>query len=143
MQTSADIVKENYKPGDYIFFEGDLDYHFYIVHVGKVQIFTKTKSGKRVDIATIEEGESFGEFALLDRQPRSASAQALTECTLVRVSEAGYHKLMDELPGWASSMMRSFSMRLKNMNHLLKELPQFVKSSKAQQTDDPSSASGL
>ena len=120
------IKTEVYKPGDFIFFEGDIDFHFYIVQQGEVQIFTKNKNGQRVNIATVTEGESFGEFALLDKQPRSASAQAFTECTLVRVSEEGYNQLLSEIPGWASSMLKSFSRRLKQMNLKLKESPQFL-----------------
>ncbi|PIS10512.1 MAG: nucleotide-gated potassium channel protein, partial [Bdellovibrio sp. CG10_big_fil_rev_8_21_14_0_10_47_8] len=124
MQESPDVIKEIYKPGDFIFFEGDIDFQFYIIEQGQVQIFTKSKTGKRINITTVEEGESFGEFALLDKQPRSASAQALTECTLIKVSEKGYEQLLEELPVWASSMLKSFALRLKNMNEKLKESPQ-------------------
>jgi CRP-like cAMP-binding protein len=126
MQESAEVVKEVYKPGDYIFFEGDIDFHFYIVQEGEIQIFTKDKKGQRINILKVSEGESFGEFALLDKQPRSASAQALTECTLIKVSEAGYLQLLTELPVWASSMLKSFSQRMKSMNEKLKDLPQFM-----------------
>ncbi|MGZ5278803.1 MAG: Crp/Fnr family transcriptional regulator [Pseudobdellovibrionaceae bacterium] len=126
MQESADVIKETYKPGDFIFFEGDIDYHFYIVESGDVQIFTKNKSGGRVNIATISGGESFGEFALLEKQPRSASAQAMTDCTLIKVSEDGYQQLLSELPVWASSMLQSFAHRLKSMNERLKDSPQFL-----------------
>jgi CRP/FNR family cyclic AMP-dependent transcriptional regulator len=130
MEESAEIVKEVYKPGDYIFFEGDIDFHLYIIQQGQVKIFTKSKAGKQIDIATVEEGESFGEFALLDRRPRSASAQAITECVLVKVSEKGYEELLEQLPVWASCMLKSFAQRMKNMNDKLREnvtMPQFLK----------------
>jgi CRP/FNR family cyclic AMP-dependent transcriptional regulator len=126
MATQNDILKETYNAGDTIFFEGDLDQHFYIVETGEVQIFTKNKAGKRVDICKIGAGESFGEFALLSKQPRSASAQALTSVTLVKVSEAGYDELLGDLPIWASSMMKSFIERLRNMNEVLKSADQFL-----------------
>jgi CRP/FNR family transcriptional regulator, cyclic AMP receptor protein len=127
MQESAEVVKEIYKLGDYIFFEGDLDSHFYIIQEGQVEIFTKSVTGQRINIAMFAEGDSFGEFALLDKQPRSASAQAATECTLIKVSEKGYEQLLSELPMWASSMMKSFAARLKSMNEKLKSQPQFIK----------------
>ncbi len=128
MEETAEIVKEVYKPGDYIFFEGDIDFHLYIVQQGQVKIFTKSDAGKQIDIATVLEGETFGEFALLDRRPRSASAQALTECVLIKVSENGYEQLLDQLPVWASSMLISFTQRIKNMNEKLRKemLPQFL-----------------
>jgi CRP/FNR family cyclic AMP-dependent transcriptional regulator len=127
MQETAEVVKETYKLGDYIFFEGDLDSHFYIVQQGQVEIFTKNKTGQRISIAMVTAGESFGEFALLDKQARSATAQAATECVLIKVSEKGYEQLLAELPEWASSMMRSFASRLKSMNEKLKTIPQFIK----------------
>lgn len=121
MSDSADIVKETYAEGDYIFFEGDLDYHFYIVEKGLIEIFTKSSKSDRVKIALLGEGESFGEFALLDRQSRSASAQAMSPCVLVKVSEKGYQQLLQDLPPWASAMLKSFALRLKAMNERLKE----------------------
>jgi len=120
------IVRETYAPGDFIFFEGDIEGHFYIVESGQVQIFTKSKTGKRIDILTVEQGESFGEFALLDNKPRSASAEALTEVSLIKVSGDGYEQLLSELPVWAACMMKSFVVRLKNMTEALKASDQFI-----------------
>lgn len=124
--SDSDLVKESYNAGDYIFFEGDLESHFYIIESGEVQIFTKNNNGKRLDICKIIPGESFGEFALLDKKPRSASAQAVTEVSLIKVSRRGYEQLLSELPVWASSMMKSFMIRLKNMNQMLKASDQFL-----------------
>lgn len=127
MDLASDALKkESYKAGDFIFFEGDIESHFYIIEKGQVQIFTKNQFGKRIDIINVEEGESFGEFALLDHKPRSASAQALTDVNLVRVSPEGYESLLNDLPVWATSMMRSFIRRLKSMNEILKETDQFL-----------------
>lgn len=126
MAASDDIFKETYESGDYIFFEGDLESHFYIIEKGQVQIFTKNKQGKRINILTAEAGESFGEFALLDKKPRSASAQALCKVSLIKVSEVGYEELLENLPMWASSMMKSFTARLRKMTEVLKDSDQFI-----------------
>jgi CRP/FNR family cyclic AMP-dependent transcriptional regulator len=123
---NTDILKETYAAGDYIFFEGDLESHFYIIETGEIQIFTKNKLGKRVDICKIGPGESFGEFALLDKKARTASAQAVTEVSLIKVSEAGYEELLGDLPIWASSMLRSFIARLRNMTQVLQDADQFL-----------------
>jgi CRP-like cAMP-binding protein len=120
------IFRESYAPDDFIFFEGDIESHFYIVESGQVQIFTKNKTGKRIDILLVEEGESFGEFALLNNKPRSASAQAVTEVSLIKVSAEGYEHLLSELPVWAACMMKSFVVRLKNMTDQLRAGDQFL-----------------
>lgn len=116
------IQKESYKPGEFIFFEGDIENHFYIVENGVVSIFTKDNTGKKIPITEIVDGESFGEFALISNSPRSASAQALTDVTLVKVSEEGFKHLMAELPVWAESMLKSFVERLQNMTEKVREL---------------------
>lgn len=127
---SAPIFRETYAPNDFIFFEGDIESHFYIVEKGQVKIFTKNKAGKRVDIITVEEGESFGEFALLDNKPRSASAQAVDDVSLIKVSAEGYEELLKDLPVWATCMMKSFIMRLKSMTDQMRETDQFMERSK-------------
>lgn len=126
MASKDDILKETFESGDYIFFEGDIESHFYIIETGQVQIFTKNKAGKRIDILTVHAGESFGEFALLNNKPRSASAQALSKVSLIKVSETGYEELLGDLPLWSASMMRSFTARLRNMTQMLKDSDQFL-----------------
>jgi CRP-like cAMP-binding protein len=124
---SSPISREVFRAGEFIFKEGDLAFDFFIVEEGEVEIFTVDLAGNRVPISSCKEGESFGEFALLDKTKRSASAIAKTAVIVNRVSEEGYNQLLSELPDWASSMLRSFASRLKSMNARLKDLPQFIK----------------
>lgn len=116
------ITKEIFRAGDFIFFEGDIEAHFFIIESGEVSIFMKDKRGQKIDVARLKEGETFGEFALIDRGIRTASAQAITPVTVMRISAEGYEMMLNDLPLWASSMLRSFSARLKQMNTNLKEL---------------------
>ncbi len=118
----SSITKESFKAGEFIFFEGDIESHFYIIEAGEILIFTKDKSGQKVEIARLKSGETFGEFALIDKGSRTASAQAVTDCTMMKISSEGYEMMLGDLPTWASSMLTSFSSRLKQMNQSLKEL---------------------
>jgi len=115
------LIETRYNAGDFIFFEGDLDSNFYIVKSGKVNILTKNTKGERIKVAQIDEGESFGEFAFLDKTPRTATAQAETAVTLILVSELAFQKLLDDLPIWASSMLKSFAHRITLMNERIKK----------------------
>jgi CRP-like cAMP-binding protein len=118
---SGEISLEEFHPGAYIFFEEDLDYHFYIIDSGEVQIFTKDNDGKRINLATLGPGDSFGELAMIDRSPRSASAQALKFTQVYKISETGYQKLISELPDWTQAILKSFASRIRRMNDILKE----------------------
>ncbi|MCX7978447.1 MAG: cyclic nucleotide-binding domain-containing protein [Bdellovibrionaceae bacterium] len=80
----------------------------------------------QTDLAVIEEGHTFGEFALLDKSSvRSASAQALTDVELIKVSEEGFKELLSELPVWAASMMNFFVSRMKKLTAQMRDLRSF------------------
>jgi CRP/FNR family cyclic AMP-dependent transcriptional regulator len=115
------VTTESFKPGDIIFKEGDKHLHFFIVDEGQVEIFT-TNKGQQVTIAKLGAGESFGEFAMLDKAPRSASARALTNLRVYKISEEAFQEMLGEIPDWAAHMLKSFARRLKQMNAALKEM---------------------
>lgn len=116
------IEKRHFKNGETVFYEGEVESHFFIVESGSVLIFTKDFSGKVIPLQEVREGESFGEFALLSNMPRSATARALTDVTLVKVSAEGFQQLVSELPTWAECMLKSFVDRLQNMTDKIREL---------------------
>jgi CRP/FNR family transcriptional regulator, cyclic AMP receptor protein len=118
---SKEVTSESYRPSEIIFKEGDAGSHFYIVDEGQVEIFT-TQEGRELIVAKLGPGESFGEFAMLDNAPRSASARALTELSVYRVSAQGFQELLNDIPDWAGFMLKSFARRLKGMNAAFRDL---------------------
>ncbi|MGZ3690790.1 MAG: Crp/Fnr family transcriptional regulator [Pseudobdellovibrio sp.] len=115
------ISKQKFQVGDFIFFEGDVESHFYIIESGEVGIFVKNKQNQRLEVARLKAGETFGEFALIDKGARTASAQAITAVSVMKVSAEGYESMLGELPLWASTMLKSFILRLKQTNQALKD----------------------
>lgn len=79
-------MKVHFKKGDYIFRQHDSGDCAYLIEKGRVQILI-TKQNTEVPLSIIGESEIFGEMALLDNLNRSASAQALDDCTLIVVSK--------------------------------------------------------
>ena len=118
--TQLEIVRFN--PGDYLFREGESNFHFFVIRQGKVEIFKKGSQNEKIGVAVVEEGQSIGEFALLDRQSRSATAQALDHVTAIKVSEEAYQSLLDELPEWAKNMLESLAERIRKANEVISHL---------------------
>lgn len=114
------ITKQKFQVGDFIFFEGDEESHFYIIEKGEVSITTKNKQNQKIEMARLKDGEIFGEFALIAQGKRTASAQAMTDLSVMKVSAEGYEHMVGELPLWASTMLKSFIFRLKQMNSMVK-----------------------
>jgi CRP-like cAMP-binding protein len=73
-----------FQPGQMIFREGELNQEAYRILRGRVEI-SITGEGKPVVLAQLGEGDIFGEMAMVDERPRSASAQCLevTECVVL------------------------------------------------------------
>lgn len=109
-----------FEPGEILFREGERTFFFYMIKEGRIEVFRETE-GDNVVLAILEEGQSLGEFAMIDRQVRSASARAITPVTAVKVSEEAYASLLGELPSWAQSMLEGLVARLRTANEIIRQ----------------------
>jgi EAL domain-containing protein (putative c-di-GMP-specific phosphodiesterase class I) len=78
-------VREHYSAGQTIFREGDWGQVAYLIEKGRINI-TVNRNGAEEVVATLSEGEMFGEIALIDQLPRTASASVVQDCTLIPIS---------------------------------------------------------
>lgn len=114
------LKKVAYKAGEVLFREGDTSRHFYIITEGQIEVFKSGNSGEEIPLAVLGEGQSLGEFAMVDHSPRSASARCLTEVKAVLVNEEAYRYMLQKLPEWALSMMQGLISRIRETNEILK-----------------------
>jgi CRP-like cAMP-binding protein len=98
-------------PGDVIFKDGDVPDKMYVVVSGEVEI----QLGDAV-IETVPEGGTFGEMALIDGSPRSATVVAKTESEVAAIDKRTFMLLVDEMPYFALFVMRNMVDRLRRMN---------------------------
>jgi len=104
----------NYKAGEVIFREGDPAQELFVVKSGSVEI----RLGNRV-LATLPERSIFGEMALIDQGPRSATAIAVTDSVLVPVGEKQFLLLVSRTPYFALNVMRVLVERLRTSNTVI------------------------
>ncbi|MBK6531418.1 MAG: cyclic nucleotide-binding domain-containing protein [Deltaproteobacteria bacterium] len=97
-----------------VFREGDRGDALYLVVEGTVRV---TRGGRT--LATMGEREVFGEMALLDPAPRSATATAATSVTLLRVAQDDFADLLQERPEVAAGVLRVLTRRLRRANERL------------------------
>jgi CRP-like cAMP-binding protein len=98
-------------PGQRIFSAGDKGREMFIVRTGSVEL----RIGETV-LETVEQGGIFGELALVDPAPRSATAVAGPDCTLVLVDAAAFNDLVRRVPGLALEVMKVMARRLRRVN---------------------------
>ena len=100
-----------YKPGDLIFCEYEPGDSFYLIQQGRVQILKILGDiEKTVDI--LQPGEMFGEMAILDDSPRSASAVAVDDVKALQFNKANFEILMKGQPQIALKLLKLFSKRI-------------------------------
>jgi HD-GYP domain-containing protein (c-di-GMP phosphodiesterase class II) len=110
---------KNHSKGEVIIREGTIADTFYIIQKGKVAITKKFEDGEEMVLAVQYDGDFFGEMALLDQGPRSASAVALEPTVLLEISRADFAILLKKAPLLAYAMMREQSTRLRGTGTLL------------------------
>jgi signal transduction histidine kinase len=99
-----------------IFNQGDPGDGIYFIKDGSVLITTTVSTGDSKVLTKIAPGDLFGEMAVLDNEPRSASAMAETATTVYFISRPELLTLLDRTPRLASALVREISRRLRTFN---------------------------
>jgi CRP-like cAMP-binding protein len=98
--------------GATIFKEGDKGDRMFLVQEGAVELRVAGKP-----VMTVEPGGFFGEMALIEESPRSASAHAATDCKLMPVDRARFEYLIRMTPDFVLEMMRTMAQRTRAMHN--------------------------
>ena len=101
---------QEYETGQVIFNQGDQGDCMYVILNGDVRIETNERL---IDI--ISEGEIFGEMALVDDCPRSASAVAASRCKVVPIDKSRFSRATQMNPYFALQVMGVMAQRLRNL----------------------------
>ncbi len=101
----------DFKAGEVIFNQGDPASELFVIKSGKVEI----RLGNR-RLAALSDHDIFGEMALIDAAPRSATAVAVTDVKLVPVSEKQFLFMVGRTPHFALNVMRALARRLRATN---------------------------
>ena len=112
------VPVRKFKAGEMIFEEGDPAAELFVVQSGQVEIQT---GDRRLD--TLYPDSIFGEMALIDAAPRSASAIAATDVTLVPITEKQFLYLISQTPFFALNVMRAMARRLRAANKAMRQQP--------------------
>jgi len=96
------------KKGDFVFEEGDEAIFAYVLTEGVIEIVQTTKGEQRV-LGKVEKGTVFGEMAIIDGFPRSASARAATDCKVQEVGHKEFINYISKKPEAAFSIMTRLS----------------------------------
>ena len=112
---------KRFPKGSVLFHEGDEGEDMYILRSGKVAIKKKVPHGE-VTLAVLEKGDFFGEMAILERMPRSATAEMVEDGDLVVIGSDVFGDMIKNTPEIAVRMLRKYSIRLRETTRQIEQM---------------------
>ena len=109
-----------YKPGQTVIEEGAKDTTAFIVLSGAVEVIKKSGDSE-ITIATLGEGQVFGEMGLIEDRPRSATVRAISEIKVRCINREHFNELLRTKPSVLIPIMKSLFERLRQASDLLAE----------------------
>jgi CRP/FNR family transcriptional regulator, cyclic AMP receptor protein len=116
------MVEVRIAKGDVVFAEGDQGDRLYVVLDGKVKLGHASADGRENLLGVLGPGEMFGELSLFDPVPRTATATALTDCTLMGLGNADLDTWLEGRPALAKELLKALAQRLRRTNDALGDL---------------------
>ena len=120
---SSVMIKRTFSPGEFIVHEEDDEKQtFFIIVSGSVHVTVFTSEGKQTILATLHSGEFFGEMAVLDGEPRSASVVAAEPCKILMLYRRSFLDILQKYPKIAIAMLIEMSRRQRKSNRHINTL---------------------
>ncbi len=110
------------KPEQAIFLQGDPGDCMYLLLEGTIRVVSETPSGREVTLTLLGAGSFFGDMALLDGEPRSASTYAIEPCELMVLYRAEFFEFLQSYPAAALNLLGFLSQRLRHANARIQDL---------------------
>jgi CRP/FNR family cyclic AMP-dependent transcriptional regulator len=104
-----------YQKGEHVFHQGDTGDAVFVLTEGRVKVISASENGDEMILATLQPPDVFGELALIDGGPRSASIQTLEPTTVLTLTRATLLDLMSRQPGVTDVVLRSLGKLVRRM----------------------------
>jgi CRP-like cAMP-binding protein len=116
------MVRRRFRRGEVIFHQGDPGDALHVVTTGAVKIVLPSPEGDEAIIATLQPGDFFGELALLDGAPHSATATAVEPVETLSLARQPFQQLLDEDRGLRSALLSGMAAELRRLTGHVEEL---------------------
>ena len=122
LRVARTLRRRRFRRGEVIFHEGDPGDALHVVAAGSVKIALESEDGTEAILVTLGPGESFGELALLDGSPRSASAVAVEPTETLALGRGALRELMSADDGLRDALLAGVATALRRLTNQMAEL---------------------
>jgi CRP/FNR family transcriptional regulator, cyclic AMP receptor protein len=120
-QISALSIRRSYSDGAIVFSQADSGDALYGVVTGKIRISASSPDGREIFLNIMEPGDTFGEIALLDGRPRTATASATASSELIVITRDHFLKLLEREPKLVGHVVQLLCERIRWTSGLAEE----------------------
>ena len=114
--------RKRYPKDTVVFFENEEGDFFFTITEGRIKVTILGDDGREVILSVLGPGDFFGEMALLDNEPRSATAIAVEESELLSLHRNDFQTVLNDNKSITSALIRVLSARLRRANHQISTL---------------------
>ncbi len=122
IQLRQAMRRRTFRQGEVIFHRDDPGQVLYVIKEGRVRIRLTSSEGQEVALSVFGPGESFGEMAILDSQPRSADAIAVDKVDVYTLQRQDFIGVIKSHPEIAIEVMKTLSQRIRLANQMVEDL---------------------
>jgi CRP/FNR family cyclic AMP-dependent transcriptional regulator len=106
-------VEKSYPKNAVVLTEGEMGDALYMVESGRVKVFIGDEDGREIILKIMGPGHFFGEMAMIDQQPRSASVTTLDSSTFLILSHQAFEQCVERAPRIANMVLRVLAQRVR------------------------------
>ncbi len=110
-----------YEDGEVVIRQGETGDHMFAIQSGQCEVVQESDGGE-TRLSVLGNGDIFGEMALFEKQPRSATVRALGQVRILTVDKKAFLRRVHEDPSLAYRILKNMSQRIRTLNEELVRL---------------------
>lgn len=114
-------IRRSYKARDVVLRKGDPALQIFVIASGRLKAITSGSEGRQAALSIMGPGEVFGEVAVLDGDPRSATITALEPCELFVVQRSDLFRFLETRPKVAIKLLEVLARRLRRLSERVED----------------------
>jgi len=119
---ASQAVSQQFPKNSILVYEGEEPDALYIIVSGKAKVYVSDEEGKELVLDSLGPGDFFGELALIDGAPRSATVMTTDKSMLLKINQRDFSHYLQSTPGVALNVLQELARRVRGVNEHIRDL---------------------
>lgn len=119
---AAKANRQHFPKDSILVYEGQQPDSLYIIVSGKCKVYVSDEEGRELTLNNMTPGDFFGELAIIDGSPRSATVEAMEKTTVLQITGRDFQEFLATTPDALNNMLSELARRVRGVNEHIKDL---------------------